>query len=248
MDNKIVLYYLGDAAGGNIARILEEDKGVDSIRSEESILYLEKLGGIEADVCIVASKHASGSGKPSLTCHSPGNFGSADMGGRDRTLAISPALYLRHALISMKEIGGERKPRYEVSFEATHHGPTELVFPVIFVEVGSTQKEWGDLGACAVAADVIADLVQGEPEDAPVAVGFGGGHYCRKFSGIEDYAIGHICPKYNLCNLDEKLIKEMISKTTPEPEYALIEWKGMGGEKSRILKLLNETGLEIKRI
>jgi hypothetical protein len=44
------------------------------------------------------------------------------------------------------------------------------------------------------------------------------------------------------------MVKQMISKTVPKPEYALVEKKGLGGEKDRIRKLLSETEMSVKEI
>ena len=119
---------------------------------------------------------------------------------------------------------------------------------MIFVEVGSTEREWNDLVACRAVANTIEDLMKMEPERFPVAIGFGGGHYCRKFSQVRDYAVGHICPRYNLHNLDKEMVEQMISKTMPIPEFALVEKKGMGREKGRILEILKETELDVVMI
>ncbi len=247
MFSKIVLFYSRDSAGRNIARILEKISDVNIVRVEKEILYHKTLQ-INPEVCIVASRHKSDSGIQVLTTHSPGNFGTAEFGGNLRELSIAPATYLRKALICLEEEKEKRDLEYETSFEATHHGPTSLRFPIMFVEVGSSEKQWSDLDACSAVAEAIKRLVESEPEDTPSAIGLGGGHYCRKFSKIRKYAIGHICPKHNLGRLDKVMIEQMIAKTMPKPEVALIEKKGMGTEKHRIIGLLEETGLDVVKI
>ncbi len=244
----IVLYSGSDKAGANIAGILEREHGIGSLLYEGRILdmkpedmsFIESALG-EGDVCIVASRHRSESGTPSLTTHSPGNYGAAGAGGVDGELGYAPALYLSHALNSLKENGIDG---YEVCFEATHHGPTALKHPILFVEVGSTEKEWGDHAACGKAADAIKSLISDEISDLPAALGFGGGHYCRKLSAVTGYALGHICAKHNLEFLDESMLAQMIAKTVPRPGYALIEKKGLGIEKARVLELIKKSGLE----
>ena len=136
---------------------------------------------------------------------------------------------------------------YESALEATHHGPTCLPFPLVFVEVGSSEAQWNDKAACAVAAATIAGLVQDEPSgcEVPSAIGLGGGHYCRKFSEVEDYALGHICPRYNLPNLDEEMLGQMIERTVPRPGHALVDKKGLGPHKKEVSDLLSKTGLEV---
>lgn len=243
--SKRILFSEKDPAGRNIARILMEDFSHFPLEYKGEILYTDVELTEQTSLYVVASRHKSMSGKPCLTAHSPGNYGNADAGGNPRELGIAPALYLREVVNSLQrhELDG-----YEVCLEATHHGPTSFKSPVMFVEVGSTIKEWSDPVACKAVAETINDVIKKKPKDYPTAIGFGGGHYCRKFTHVRDYAIGHICPRYNLHNLDKKLMEEMISKTRPAPKFALVEKKGMGKEKKRILDILKETNLDVVMI
>jgi len=245
MQDLLILYYEKDVAGENIVKILRENFNDQWIeKSEEEILYMNEWPFDEPSVCIVASRHKSESGMPSLTVHSPGNFGKAESGGSNRELSIAPALYLTDALKYLRE--NFSNLGYEISFEVTHHGPTAFDFPIMFIEVGSSEEQWKDIKACSAVAETIDKLIENKPDKRlPVAIGFGGGHYCRKFSRIEDYALGHICPKYNLPNIDEEMLQKMISRTFPGPEFTLVEKKGLGKEKRRILDLLNKTELEL---
>jgi len=236
MPEPVVLFSARDTAGRNIVSHLE-----NAVEIPDSALYMEGLE-TSPSLAIVASRHSSKSGTPTLTCHSPGNFGKAEAGGNPKELGIAPALYLRQALSHLKE---NPPAGYEVSFEVTHHGPSSLPFPIMFVEVGSTEKEWKDMTACSFVAEVIRKLVNSPPSKVPVAIGFGGGHYCRKFSKVSDFAMGHICPKYSMPHLDAEMLQQMIAKTTPQPEFALVEKKGLGPDKRRVLSLIEETGIEV---
>lgn len=238
----IVIYSKTDKAGGNISAILRDRYRVSPVEYEKGILHATAIDFLRPyDLCIVASRHRSESGTPTLAAHSPGNFGKAEAGGGDRELGIAPALFLRQAvkILQERKIGG-----FEATLEATHHGPTSLGLPVMFVEVGSTEKEWADGVACAAAADAIKNLLSEEPERFPAAIGFGGGHYCRKFSSVRDFALGHICPKHNLHNVDSDMVEQMIKKTVPAPKIALVERKGLGKDKGRIMGLLAAARLE----
>jgi len=241
---KKVLFSQEDEAGRNIAGVLEKDYSVSCNSLGGSVLYADEKSEMlpEADLFIVASRHKSESGTPSLTVHPPGNYLAAEAGGNKKQLAIAPALYLSDAFHLLQEnpLAG-----YEVCLEVTHHGPTSLHAPIMFVEVGSTEKEWRDLDACRAAAKTIDRILNNEPKDIPAAIGFGGGHYCRKFSLVREYALGHICPKYNLMHLDNAMLDEMINKTIPAPSYALIEKKGVGSHRDELLGLLKETCLDI---
>jgi D-aminoacyl-tRNA deacylase len=138
---KLVAFSSGDVAGRNIAELLLKEFGLDS----RQVMAFDKTmtdavfpSDLKPEVCLVASRHRSESGQPTLTAHVTGNFGSAELGGRERELAFAPALYLREAVLRLMEYGAGSG--YSVSLEVTHHGPTSLPFPVLFVEVGSTLK------------------------------------------------------------------------------------------------------------
>jgi D-aminoacyl-tRNA deacylase len=248
MRKKVVLFSTKDAAGKNIVHLLREmQPRFEVIEVPDSVLYLTDLD-IKPDVCVVASKHRSESGLPVLTAHAPGNFGDAAYGGKAGELGVAPALYLHEALSLLRREKNEKKLDYGVCLEASHHGPTSLGFPIMFIEVGSSEIQWNNLIACEAITNAIGELLAAEPTDVPAAIGFGGGHYCRKFSEVEEYALGHICPKHSLDKVDASMIEQMIERTTPQPAAALVEKKGMGEEKQRILGLLEATNLEIVRI
>jgi D-aminoacyl-tRNA deacylase len=62
-----------------------------------------------------------------------------------------------------------------------------------------------------------------------------------------EFAAGHVCAKYNLENLNEALIKEAMEKTIPESKFVLLDWKGLGKEKARILEILEKNNIEFQR-
>lgn len=245
MSGILILYSIKDIAGSNIADILKEkfrNNDEVSVLGNDNVLYMQKFDGTP-EICIVASRHKSKSGKSALTCHSPGNFGSAEFGGNPKELGMAPANYIRECIMLLEN---NHASGYEITLEVTHHGPTALNFPIMFVEIGSTEKEWNDSAACLTVAEVIYKVTKSSQKKFPVAIGFGGGHYCRKFTNLtESYAIGHICPKYNLQNVDEEIVQQMIDKTIPRPEFALIDKKGVN-EKKRLLDILESRDLEIR--
>ena len=136
---------------------------------------------------------------------------------------------------------------FEVEIEATHHGPY-LEKPCLFIEIGSSEKEWGDEKAGEIIAKVILEIVKNKKRFKSCIV-LGGGHYnkvARKLMLDTEYAVGHICPKHSLENLDEELLKQMIKRSDDTIELAVLDWKGLGKEKQRIISLLEK--LEIKYI
>ncbi|OQX21247.1 MAG: hypothetical protein BWK75_03505 [Candidatus Altiarchaeales archaeon A3] len=251
--SKIVLYSHQDIAGENIAKFLKVDN-IEIFGIDEKVINLNDLpseiynmAGAKIDLIIVASRHKSESKMPTLCVHSPGNFNDAKLGGNEKSLSIAPALYIRKAILEFKK---EKEKNlnlvnYDVTLEVTHHGPT-LNLPVMFVEVGSSEEQWNNLNACEVAGNVIKDLygTNLNKKNTTIAIGIGGNHYAGKFTKIllnEEIAFGHIMPKYNF---NGEMIEQMISKTIPKPEIALIDWNGLNSEqRNKTIKKLNEINL-----
>lgn len=229
-------------ASKNIAGALDGRVEVELL--DTKIVELEGLN-LSADLVIVASSHRSASGKPTLTAHSPGNFGPADMGGAPGSLSISPALYVSEAVRKFKELRDARKLQYDVSLEVTHHGPSFEV-PIVFVEVGSSEQQWQDMKAVETAADVIIHLMDVDLSGKSV-VGVGGTHYTSYFTKktMEGLNFGHICPKYASKYLSRDMLEQMVKKTTPTPEEAWIDWKGTpGGLRQQTRDWVEELGLK----
>ena len=252
---KYIVVSDANTASKNIGKFLgrlQAPRGACIIKTKNNVLDLESdLAKLkDAEIVIVASTHKSEAGVPMLNAHFTGNFGEdVSHGGSARTLSIAPALYQRTAVLEYEKLKTEdpRLKTYAVGIEATHHGPTSDL-PILFVEVGSSEKEWGDLVACEAAAKVILKLVSETPKKAPVVVGFGGGHYCPQFTKKlfdEGYAFGHICPKYAAEGLIEEVILQLINKTIPKPEKVFVEWKGLKKEpKDNIISVLEKNNIK----
>lgn len=199
--------------------------------------YIDTL--LKTDLIVFASKHKSESGKPTLTAHPCGNWdGKAEFGGKPRTLAPTSAPALKAAML---ELAKSQLPGFEVVMECTHHGPL-LNTPFLFVEIGSTEKEWsipeaGELVAKACYAACVPSL---PPQR--IAIGIGGIHYPREISKEilrTDIAVGHICPKYMMGQLDERMLGQMLEKSGGKVDLALIDWKSLKKEeRERALSLL----------
>ncbi len=63
-----------------------------------------------------------------------------------------------------------------------------------------------------------------------------------------DIAVGHIIPKYVLSEIDEDTMRQAVDRTHPRPGFALLDWKGLGREKRRILSMLGKLGIRWKKI
>jgi len=191
----------------------------------------------DADCYIFASTHKSESAKPCFTAHTPGSWGAADMGGSPRTLNIASASRLAAAIKKMKELSGASTLKWDVEVEVDHHGPT-LARPVLFVEIGSSEKEWNLEEAGVICAQGIIAAAQAAPL-AEACVGFGGTHYCPKFTNtiLSGTHLGHIISGYSLerDGASEEMVKQAIEKNDCKITRALLDWKGIKGERRREL-------------
>ncbi len=201
---------------------------------------------IDADLFVFATKHESKAGIPSLCVHTQGNWGSADYGGKPRTLCVCPASYLKEGFRKIHELAGDSG--YDIIQEVTHHGPF-LEKPSFFIEIGSNKERWEDESAARIIAKTIMHLIEEKP-NYRTAIGIGGLHHSPNFKKIildTDIAMGHICPKYQLKNLDIEMVNQAIAKTRPSPEMVILDWKGLSGYKNKMKKIIDQIKLPIKR-
>ncbi len=207
----------------------------------------------KADLFIFASRHKSAAFKPALLTHVPGNWSTADLGGRPSKLCIAPPSALK---IALQMLVNERKrlglEDWECGLEATHHGPWIGQTPVLFIEIGSTEREWSNLRAAEAVARTIVAVGENFVQRVPAVLGFGGPHYCPGFTRLSietDYAVSHVMPKYHIELVSEELIHHAINRTVGSIQYAAIDWKGMTGpQRGRLFSQLDSVGLEARRI
>ena len=233
--------------------VLEHDR-VLLIHNDVDSVYVKDIDReFQADSVIFVSRHSSESGQRSLTVHTTGNpSNSAELGGQPRSLAWVDPRRMKSALLMLKwkarEIGLDE---YSISLEATHHGPTELHTPVMFVEIGSSQEQWKDRRAAeAVAAAAFSAATSQAPGN--LSVGFGGGHYSLKHTEAdtnEDFAIGHILPKYFFDQFSPEIVELTFKKTVGGCHTAIVDWKGIrGGQRSKLIDLLDNDQIDIVKI
>ena len=205
----------------------------------------------DAQLVVFISRHSSQSGKPTLSVHTTGNFGEAELGGLPRTLSIAPAAAMQTALKSLSRLKQELNLDYEVSYEGTHHGPS-LNMPVMFVELGSSEPQWNDLRAAKAVGDAAMDAIANFSATPGSAVlGVGGPHYNQKFTRMAlsgEAAFGHMIPKYAISNVDAPLIRQCVQKTLEKVSSAVLDWKGITSQdKPKLLSALQEAGLSFKK-
>ncbi|WP_340100362.1 D-aminoacyl-tRNA deacylase [Salinibaculum salinum] len=225
-----------DAAGGGTVYRTE---GAELREFEELHLYLDRPADAfdDIDVLVFASKHAGETGQL-LTAHHTGNFGPADHGGEDNAVAHACPNTHAHVLDALET---HAPAGYDVGMEGTHHGPTDVGAPSMFVEVGSSQSEWDDPAAARATARAILDC-RGVPADCDPEngggdvhrrhlLGIGGGHYAPRFERVvkeTDWAVGHIAADWGLDamgDLDSAASQTVLSAAFQESRaaYALVD-------------------------
>ena len=233
--------------------ILAANESTVLITTNRDMIFCDHLEDhFEADVFIFCSRHRAESARPALLVHSTGNLGAeALFGGNPQQVSVSAPTLVS---VALQRLYKERQERgleeFDVSLEVTHHGPTSMTTPLVFIELGSNEEYWVHKdGARAVAAAIMACTT--EPIGGESVIGFGGTHYASKFNKLvleKGYKMGHMAPKYVINELTLDVVKQMISRTTGEVSQAIVDWKGMNAEnKAHIFPILEEAGLEIVR-
>lgn len=245
-----ILYSKYDQAGKNIADCIGRvEKKANILEVEVSLLNSDSIvEKIEERFIVFASRHKSESGKASFTIHVPGNWGIAEMGGKDREISFSDPLRMKAIAFLLNKEG-----KLDVSLEVDHHGPL-CMKPCVFVEIGSSEKEWNNLVYAETAANAIIfhEDAMNELDVKEIGIGVGGGHYCPAFNKYEfdgNVAFAHIIPNYAVDKLEYSTFVQALERTTEEIDSVYIDWKGLKQEqRKKIIDFSNEYGIEYKRI
>jgi len=268
MKSLVIVSSSEDIASINIAKMLiekfdfrEGDERFDGssvfikddsklIRVKKDLIFADYLD-FPTDSYIFISRHKSESELPCLTAHFTGNFSNDNSyGGKPRELAYTcPSLYKEY--IRQLWLLRELAPEYRVVIETMHHGPTSLTKPLMFVEIGSTEKEWKDTKASEIVAKALISTIKAMPTYDKVGIGFGGTHYSEKFTKFlieSEFTLGAIAPKYALQFINEQILNQMIEKSSQKVDHAILDWKGLGKEKARIVELVERANLKIVKI
>jgi len=191
---------------------------------------------------VFASRHSGETG-PLLSAHFTGNFGAAEHGGADRELA--EACPNAHRTV-VEALTAHVPDGYEVGTECTHHGPSAVGAPAMFVELGSGESEWSDPAGAEAVARAILDLAGVEARTPRTVVAFGGGHYVPRPTRIvreTDWAVGHVAADWCLDDLGD-----------PREHTALVErvFEASGatravvdGERPRLEAVVTDLGYEV---
>jgi len=245
----------------------EVDNNTDSLRTFDSpqyrsarlsvastdLLHLENLDEVypQATAFIFLSKHKSDSRIPTLTCHCTGNFGDNQFGGNPREIAVSfPSL--QKSYLRALDAEGSRVPDYDIVIEASHHGPTSLAKPVLFVELGSSAEQWADKNAASAICDVVLRILEnGFERCKKVGIALGGTHYPVKFNKLlleSEFGLAAVASKHSLESVDEAMLDQMISKSLERVTSIVLDSKGLGAHKDRLVNMAEKSGLEVVKV
>ncbi len=227
-----------------------EFKDFRIVEIKEPLVYQDGLDrrltecGFPAALMIFASRHRSKDGRSILTVHSTGNVSEAKLGGAAKKLATSAPHAVRSLLMSLKTLA--ENEAYEVTLECTHHGPSDIEIPSVFIEIGSNEEQWVDEIAGRIAANAILMLKE---NNSPVAVGFGGTHYAPRQTALifeTDIAFGHIFPSHALDDVDEDMVREAFVRS--KADFAYIDRKAMKApQRERLGEIIERVGFKVLR-
>lgn len=159
----------------------------------------------DPDAIVFVSKHAGDTG-PLLTTHVPGNIGNAAHGGEPNSIPDAAPNLMKAVY---RELNQNAPDGYDVAIECTHHGPSEVGAPTIFVEIGSGPDEWTDPAPAETVANAVLDLHGVSPRAGRTVVGFGGGHYAPRFTRIirdTTWNVGHIAASWSLDEIEDPAV------------------------------------------
>jgi len=221
---------------------LAEAHDLDLLEVDGRLIHQDGIdAGIDADLIIFISRHSSVRPMPALTVHVTGNYGRADLGGEPGHLAPAAPAWM-HAVL--RNLDARAPPGYRVSYEVTHHGPTELSTPSFFVEIGSAATEWADPVAGRAVAESILSAV---PEETINLIGFGGTHYAVRQTGIalsSRAAFGHIVPGREIDAVDAATLHRMRDASGAVAAY--IDRKSVSTDQGeRVERMLASAGLPL---
>lgn len=217
---------------GNLVYQREEDYIITvnehHIYVDEIDKDFEKEFGANIDRVVFISKHASEAGIHSLTVHPIGNYGEAKFGGLENRLVPTTPTHMTSALRLLNEETKKKglDDEYEVSFEATHHGPY-LEKPTYYIEIGSDEGCWTDDRAGKILAETVLRVQEDETRkdeqyEKPVLFCIGGGHYAPRFTDLaleKSVSIGHMVPGWALDSLDKRMVEQAVEKSEADHIY-----------------------------
>ena len=239
----------------------------------------EKSTGISVENVLILSRHVSSSQTPAMTLHAIGIPGILPYGEEGRSggvngVLVPPNPFFASLFRTMNAFATERKlgNEFDLTLETTHHGPV-LSKPTLYIEIGSTEKEWcrSDVADCwaesiSYVLGMDGCLLPNLDENIDVMIGFGGGHYAPRHKSIilnSNVYLGHVIANYSLIFDDndssEKptgpwincIVNTVESTRISFPNNAIfahLDRKSFKGwQRSAIIEKLGELGIPVRR-
>ena len=201
--------------------------------------------GLDVDEVVFMSRHSATSGEAALTVHPIGNYHENKFGGKEKALVRSNPPLMSDALRRIVKYND--LSNFRVCFEVTHHGPW-LSRPTFFIEIGSDERNWGNVRAADILTDVLLDM---EPNGYNTAVGVGGGHYAPRFTEVAlgfKINFGHMLPNYQMEGSSDEDIVRMVKDACEASETQLVYLHRnslKGAEERRVSELIRSAGFEL---
>ena len=215
---------------------------------EDMLIYQDGVdrkiaeSGYDVDGVIFASKHRSADGRRIFTVHFTGNLRSADYGGKPNSLAMPFPQLLKPVFLSLLKKCG--RIGFQVVMEATHHGPSEIEIPSLFVEIGSSEKEWIIPEVGKIISEAILEAKAGK---FPVAVGIGGTHYMPRQTELlksSNVTFGHCFAKYAVDDLNVEILRKAIHQSNAD--FIFIDRKSLRSQQKKVVEsMVDEIGIDI---
>ncbi|MEE3269963.1 MAG: D-aminoacyl-tRNA deacylase, partial [Candidatus Thermoplasmatota archaeon] len=239
----------------------------------------EEYTSCELDEVLILSRHVSASNTPALTLHAigiPGEtpHGEEGIAGGSKGTVVPPSPRFASLFRGILAEGRSRglDDEYDLTLETTHHGPV-LSTPTLYIEIGSSVKQWKSKAAGDAWASVISDnlgLDGSEPVSweagGDVMIGLGGGHYAPRHKAVLSQSnlwVGHLLANYALPFEDriegeapdgawKHSIRTSVESTMASFPggrfFAHLDRKSFKGwQRAAILRLLDELGVPVRR-
>ncbi len=185
------------------------------VRSDNmGTMHMESINKNIDDI-IVLSKHVSSSEVPAMTVHPIGVLTGQEMGEDGRSGGVygtlvppNPRMASFLRAIVLKGAVEPNLSKFDLTLEATHHGPV-MSLPTMYVEIGSSEKEWTDSHLASIWAEIIIENLSSKALDSNKRwmLCIGGGHYAPRHRDIlirSKELVGHILPSYSLPDVNEE--------------------------------------------
>ena len=185
------------------------------VRSDNmGTMHMESINKNIDDI-IVLSKHVSSSEVPAMTVHPIGVLTGQEMGEDGRSGGVygtlvppNPRMASFLRAIVLKGAVEPNLSKFDLTLEATHHGPV-MSLPTMYVEIGSSEKEWADSHLASIWAEIIIENLSSKALDSNKRwmLCIGGGHYAPRHRDIlirSKELVGHILPSYSLPDVNEE--------------------------------------------